>query len=264
MITLYHNNMSTCAQKVRYVLAEKGLDWESVELNLRKGDQHTDDYLKLNPAGVVPTLVDGDAVIVESGVICEYLEDEFPDPRLRPETAAGIAAMRLWIKYVDEIIHAQAGVVSTAIAFRFQHLANGEDAAKARIEAVPDERKRARMRSLVFEGVESPLFGGGVRTFAEMLRRMEAALEETAFLAAQDRTIADAVCLPYVVRLDHLRMAQLWDGLPLVAGWYERMRETPSFAAAFADWEDPAYLGLMEARGEEYRPRVEEALAGAR
>ena len=262
MITLYHNNMSTCAQKVRYVLAEKRLDWDSVELNLRKGDQHTDDYLKLNPAGVVPTLVNGDATIVESGVICEYLDDEFPQPRMRPETAGDTARMRLWIKYVDEIVHAQAGVISTAIAFRFQHLANGEDAVKARIEAVPDERKRARMRSLVFEGVESPLFGGGVRTFAEMLRRMEAALETNAFLAAQDRTIADAVCLPYVVRLDHLRLARLWDDLPRVAAWYDRMKKTASFVSAFKDWEDPAYLSLMEAKGNEYRPQVEAALAG--
>ena len=262
MIVLYHNNMSTCAQKVRYVLAEKGLDWESVELNLRKGDQHTDDYLKLNPAGVVPTLVEGDAVIVESGVICEYLEDRFPAPRMRPETADRIAAMRLWIKYVDEIVHAQAGVISTAIAFRFQHLANGEDAVRARIEAVPDERKRTRMRSLIFEGIDSPLFPGGVRAFAEMLRRMEAALEADAFLAAEYRTIADAVCLPYVVRLEHLRLAWLWDGLPRVAGWYGRMRETPSFAAAFTDWEDPDYLTLMEARGTAYRPNAEAALAG--
>ena len=262
MIVLYHNNMSTCAQKVRYVLAEKGLEWESVELNLRKGDQHTEDYLKLNPAGVVPTLVNGDAVIVESGVICEYLDDLVPDPRLRPGTADRIAAMRLWIKYVDETIHAQAGVVSTAIAFRFQHLANGEDAVRARIEAVPDERKRARMRTLIFEGVDSPLFPGGVRAFAEMLRRMEAALDSDAFLAGENRTIADAVCLPYVVRLEHLQLAWLWDGLPRVAGWYARLRETPAFAAAFDDWEDPDYLTLMEARGTEYRPKAEAALAG--
>ncbi len=262
MITLYHNNMSTCAQKVRYVLAEKGLEWESVELNLRKGDQHTAHYLKLNPAGVVPTLVNGDAVIVESGVICEYLDDLVPAPPLRPGTADRIAAMRLWIKYVDETIHAQAGVVSTAIAFRFQHLANGEDAVRARIEAVPDEAKRARMRTLIFEGVDSPLFPGGVRTFAEMLRRMEAALEGSAFLAGENRTIADAVCLPYVVRLEHLQLAWLWDDLPRVAGWYARLRETPAFAAAFVDWEDPDYLTLMEARGTEYRPKAEAALAG--
>ena len=262
MIVLYHNNMSTCAQKVRYVLAEKGLEWESVELNLRKGDQHTEHYLKLNPAGVVPTLVNGDATIVESGVICEYLDDLVPAPRLRPETAERIAAMRLWIKYVDETIHAQAGVVSTAIAFRFQHLANGEDAVRARIEAVPDEAKRTRMRSLIFEGIDSPLFAGGVRAFAEMLRRMEAALEGSAFLAGENRTIADAVCLPYIVRLEHLQLAWLWDGLPRVAGWYARLRETPAFAAAFEDWEDPDYLTLMEARGAEYRPKAEEALAG--
>ena len=153
-------------------------------------------------------------------------------------------------------------MISTAIAFRFQHLANGEDAVRARIEAVPDERKRTRMRSLIFEGIDSPLFPGGVRAFADMLRRMEEALEGDAFLVADRRTIADAVCLPYVVRLEHLQLAWLWDDLPRVAGWYERMRETPSFAAAFTDWEDPDYLTLMEAKGTEYRPNAEAALAG--
>ena len=55
MIELYHNDMSVCAQKVRLVLAEKKLEWTGHHLNLRAGDQHRPDYLKLNPKGVVPT-----------------------------------------------------------------------------------------------------------------------------------------------------------------------------------------------------------------
>lgn len=263
MIALYHNNMSTCAQKVRYLLAEKGLEWESIELNLRRGDQHAPDYLRLNPAGVVPTLVDGDAVIVESGVICEYIEDAFPEPRMRPDNARETARMRLWIKHVDEAVHAQAGVVSSAMAFRFQHLANGEDAARERIEAIPDAPKRERMRSLVFEGVASPLFAGGVRLFDDLLRRMDAALAEAGFLAGGRRSIADAVCLPYIVRLDHLQMAHMWQDLPRVRDWYDRMRASSAFAPAFTDWEDRGYLELMEAKGVEYRPEVEEALSRA-
>ena len=57
MIQLYHNDMSSCAQKVRIVLAEKGLEWEGHHLSLRDGESRTSEYKKLNPNGVVPTLI---------------------------------------------------------------------------------------------------------------------------------------------------------------------------------------------------------------
>ena len=83
-LALYHNDMSSCAQKVRLMLAEKGLQWESRHLNLRAGEHQQDWYVKLNPRAVVPTLIDGDIVVPESNVINEYLDDRFPDPPLKP------------------------------------------------------------------------------------------------------------------------------------------------------------------------------------
>src|SRR5262245_63608959 len=76
MLELYHNDMSTCAQKVRLTLAEKGLTWESRHLDLRAGDQQKAEYLKLNPRGVVPTIVDKGKVVRESTVIMEYRSEE--------------------------------------------------------------------------------------------------------------------------------------------------------------------------------------------
>ena len=58
MLTLYHNDMSSCAQKVRPCLAEKGLKWENKHLDLRAGEHQQDWYVKLNPRAVVPTLVE--------------------------------------------------------------------------------------------------------------------------------------------------------------------------------------------------------------
>ena len=83
MIELYHNDMSVCAQKVRFALAEKKLAWEGHHLNLRAGDQQKPEYLKLNPNAVVPTLVDNGTVIIESTVISEYLDDAYPEPTLK-------------------------------------------------------------------------------------------------------------------------------------------------------------------------------------
>jgi glutathione S-transferase len=94
MLELYHNETSTSSQKVRLVLAEKELTWESRHLNLWRGDQHAATYLSLNPKGVVPTLVDDGIVIVESTVIMEYLDDAYPHRPLRPAAAGEGARMR--------------------------------------------------------------------------------------------------------------------------------------------------------------------------
>jgi glutathione S-transferase len=69
--------MSVCAAKVRLALAEKEINWIGHHLNLRAGDALRPEYLRLNPDGVVPTLIDKGNVITESTVICEYLEDAY-------------------------------------------------------------------------------------------------------------------------------------------------------------------------------------------
>ena len=89
MLDLYHNGVSTCSQKVRMVLAEKALDFVSHLVDLIKGEQHDPAYVKLNPNHVVPTLVHDGAVLIESSLINEYLDDVFPDVPMRPADALG-------------------------------------------------------------------------------------------------------------------------------------------------------------------------------
>ena len=79
-LELYHNDMSSCSQKVRLTLEEKNLTWKGHHMNLRKGETRSKEYIaKLNKNGVVPTLVYGSDIIIESTVIMEYLEDQFPE-----------------------------------------------------------------------------------------------------------------------------------------------------------------------------------------
>ena len=73
MLKLYHNDMSSCAQKVRFVLHEKGVEWESEELNLSAGDQLTPEFLRINPKGFVPVLEHDGNILIESNVIFESL-----------------------------------------------------------------------------------------------------------------------------------------------------------------------------------------------
>ena len=257
MLTLYHNDMSSCSQKVRFMLAAKGLEWSGVELDLREGDQHKPTYLKLNPNGVVPTLVYNDQPIIESSIICEFLDDLVPEPGYRPRDPLNLALMRNWIRYIDDHIHAQLGVASTALAFRHILLAKGRDAALAKINAIPNEAKRARMLSVNFEGEASPLFRDAIMAFRRMLILMQDKLATRPWLIGDSMSLADVVTLPYLVRLDHLFLSGLWRDLPQVAPWFDRMRAAPEYQTALVKWFDMPVVAYMQDHGAAAWPTVE-------
>src|SRR5579871_4820264 len=95
-IVLYDSRGSPCARRVRIVLLEKGLSWETRLVDLTRMEQKRPEYLALNPNGLVPTLVHGERVIYESNVITEYLDALFPEPRLYPSDPFECARAKMW------------------------------------------------------------------------------------------------------------------------------------------------------------------------
>ncbi|MPZ78752.1 MAG: glutathione S-transferase family protein [Deltaproteobacteria bacterium] len=263
MIELYHNDMSVCAQKVRFALGEKALKWESHHLNLRAGDQQKPDYVKLNPNAVVPTLVNEGKVIIESTVINEYLDDAYPEPRLRPTDAAARARMRLWTKQLDESIHAATRTMSNAIAFRHQKLALGTEALKTLHEKIPDPKKRAESWENITKGVDSSYFAGAVRRFDKLLADMETSLREEPWLAGKEFSLADIGYAPYVLRLQDLQLQFLWDKRPHISTWFEQVAKRPGYKEAFDDWPNESYASLMKEKGVEVQPRIKAVLTSA-
>jgi glutathione S-transferase len=83
MFTLYAFPQTRATRAV-WTLEEADLPYELVLVNLMKGEQRRAEYLALNPSGKVPTLVDGDFVLCESGAICTYLAERSPTARLAP------------------------------------------------------------------------------------------------------------------------------------------------------------------------------------
>lgn len=263
MIELYHNDMSVCAQKVRFALAEKNLKWEGHHLNLRAGDQQRPEYLKLSPNAVVPTLVDDGKVIIESTVICEYLDDAYPEPPLRPKDAVGRARMRLWTKQLDEGVHAATSVVSSAIAFRYQKLAIGMEGLEQFHQKMPDPIKRERSWENVTKGVDSRFFPESIKRFDKLLADMETALAENPWLAGKEFSLTDIGYAPYVTRLDHLQLQFLWDKRPHIPAWYERLLERQGYKKSLEDWFNAAYLSLMKEKGAEAQLRVKAIIASS-
>lgn len=265
MLELYHNNISVCAQKVRHALAEKEIEWTGRHVSLLAGEQISPDYLKLNPKGVVPTLVHDGKVVIESTVINEYLDDAFPGSALKPADPYGRARMRLWTKVPDEGIHVACGTISFASAFGRQiRESHDDDALEKRLQSLPDPTRAARQRQIIEQGFDAPLVRDAVMHHEKTLANMDAALENGPWLAGEEFSLADISLTPYVERLNRLGLSPMWEPhRPRVADWFARIRARPSFDRAYTAFEPEDYDDLLKDRDEGVWPRVEALLDAA-
>ena len=261
MLTLYHGDTSVCSQKVRLVLYEKGLEWEGRFIDLGKGDQHTPEYLKLNPKAVVPTLVDDGKVVVESTMINEYLDDLSPEPPLRPVAPYERARMRLWVKQLDDTIHEAINTVTFAVALRHAILAQPKEAQEARIMGNPDPARREKMREILERGVEASMMDRDINRLDKMLADMETALGDHAYLAGDTYSLADAGFTPYVNRLAMLNLQPMWEAArPRVTDWYGRMKARRNYTQAILDHDPADRIAMMRASGKKEWPAVKKLI----
>jgi len=233
-LTLYHGLASTCSKKARLALFEKGLDFESRLVNLQTFEQHSPEYLKLNPNGVVPTLVDDGHPIIESSVIIAYIDDIAPTPPLTPTAPLARAEMRLWLKWSDERAYKAVYVptwdrLSRPVA---QNLSDVE--LDERLSAVPTVERRERWRATAREGFTKAEFDAAYAEMTATFDRMETALADGRPWLVGDYSLADIAIVPFVERIDDLRpdllASKKWSG---VSAWFARYRERPSFDKAF-------------------------------
>jgi glutathione S-transferase len=246
---LYHNPMSTCSQKVRLVLAEKKIEFESVVLDLQSGAQFDPGYLKLNPRAVVPTLIHEARSVTESTLINEYLEDCYPEPSLLPNTAIERYQMRAFCKQLDEVLHPACAVITYAIGARPGLLAKPKAEVDALINNIPDEARRTHRAMVIKEGIHAPIFTTALAQYLQILGRAEARLAQTPYLAGEQISLADYGLAPYLLRLEHLALDTVTDRYPGVKGWYHRIQQRASYQIAITNWLPKAAVAGFKAAG---------------
>jgi glutathione S-transferase len=233
MLELYHSPISTCSQKVRLCLAEKALAWTSRPIDFARREHLTADYLKLNPNGVVPTLVHDGQPVIDSSVICEYLEEIAPasGTPLMPQDALGRARVRAWLRYIEEAPTAAIRIPSFNRLFLQGWRSIGDDQRAAYVAATP--LRKAHYRSFGAEGFSPEAERDSMERLRQTLERIEAAVAEGPWLAGERFGLADICVTPTVVRMEDLGLAEAWADLPGVQDWYARVQARPSFAEAF-------------------------------
>ena len=195
---LYHFPPSTNSLKVRIALLEKGLEFESVVIDLTKREQKAPDYLKIHPFGQVPALDDDGFVVYDSTVINEYLEDEYPHPPLLPPDSENRALARLMEDYRDNHVN--------------PHF----------VTLIHEHRKPEQERDVALVREAHGNIGSAFTVLEMQLQGRE-------YLAGPF-SLADIAFMPNIALLERFDVP-LDPDLKNVAGWIERLRTRASYAA---------------------------------
>ena len=232
MLELYHSVNSVCAQKVRVVLAEKGLEYREHLMTLR-GDQFDPQYMKLNPNAVVPTLIHDGRPVIESSVILYYLDEAFPQPPLMPADLHLRARVRQLNKMIDEYVHNSCTILTFATAFRPWFAGLSGEQIEARLAKSPSKKRTEYKRDVALNGLDSKFAREALEHHLKLIRTMDEALAGGPWLAGGQFSLADAAVIPYILRLDLLKLKELFNAR--VQAWYARMRERPSVRKEMLD-----------------------------
>jgi maleylacetoacetate isomerase len=200
-LTLHHYWRSSCSWRVRWALQIKGIPYESMAVNLLKGEQNDLVYLKLNPSGQVPCLIVDGRALSESTAILEWLEETYPDPPLLPK---------------DPWLRAEIRSFGQMIACGIQPLAN----LKVQHHVSKDADKRSEWANhFVTEGLVP---------IETMLRRYSD--DAKAFAFGPSPTLADLFLIPQVYNA--LRVNVDMTRFPLAKQVYDNALKTKACDAA--------------------------------
>lgn len=245
----YHAEPLANSLKSMAPLKEKGLDYESVYVDLHKFEQHQPWFTAINPEGQVPVLDHDDTIITHTTVINEYLEDVFPDAQpadgpLRPRDAVGAARMRYWNKFVDEQVmnfvsmhgwHRMVGVIARGIE-------SGEFEKLLENIPLPDQRKKwATARS----GFSEADLAHATSKIEYAVDKVERQLAESPWLAGETYTLADINFYSHCGMMVERMFPEMEIGkrAPRLVEWRERVTARPGMAAALKS-EDRTAPGL--------------------
>ena len=232
-LALYHAWASSASRRARFALEEKQISYQSIVVDLLAFEQHSPEYLALNPNGWVPTLVHDGTPVTESSVICEYIDEMFPGPALVPAEPHARAHMRVWAKWADEVVIRafQVGNWNRMMGPVARQWSDAE--VERRLQAIPVPDRREDWRRMAREPFSETDIAHAVANIRRTLERMEHDLAGGPWLAGADFSLADIHLSPYIVRIDeHAGRGIHLDDYPRCRDWWTRLSARPAFARA--------------------------------
>jgi glutathione S-transferase len=251
MLDLYHAEPLANSMKPLLCLKEKGLAFVSHYVDLLRFEQHEPEFVKLNPNGQVPVLVHDGAVITESTVINEYLDDVFPEVPLRPVNPAERAAMRIWSKFVDEYFCPALSMWGWHLMVRRVAQSLGKNELDKMLERIPLKEQRDKWATVAGQSFTERELAESKRKLVESIARMEKILAKSPWLAGSTYSLADVNSYSMVAGVPRMFSDIMNRGAtPLACAWLDAMNARPAVQAALAmPNKVPQFLRALEAPG---------------
>ncbi len=181
--------------RVRWMLQELGVDFESITVNLAAGEHHHPEFLKINPTGKLPVLVDNDLVLTESVAILLYLAEKYSHKELLPVDIKQRSQVYRWLLFTATELEQPLWRIARHTSLYPKHLRLTAEVSLAR------------------------------QDFTDMVAVMEEYMQERQFIVGNTATVADFIC---AYTLDWANEVQLLDNCPQLLQYMERMYARPN------------------------------------
>jgi glutathione S-transferase len=210
MRTLHHLWLCPFSRKVRIALSEKKLPFDLV---IEKSWERREEFLAMNPAGEVPVLLEGTdeetpIALADSNVICEYLEDAYPDPPLIEGDPVTRAEIRRLVAWFDRKFHHEV------------------------TQNLVDEKINKRFLGL--GAPSSVAIRAGHANIATHLAYIEYLMARHNWLAGNRFSLADIAAAAQLSCIDYIDDVP-WEDYPEAKSWYARLKSRPSVRPLLAD-----------------------------
>ena len=231
---LYHGWLSSASRRVRLCLAEKGLPYESMPIDMSRQEHHAPAYLAMNPNGVVPALLlnNGES-LYESSTICEYLDDIAPEPPLRPADPYQRAVMRNFVRWTDEKSLPNLLILNWSIALQPGASQWNDAQLQERLARVPTAERREAWIRIARKPYSTEEKASALEKLLALIDNMEPMLAGSSWLVGERYSLADIAAVPCVARIAELAPEALADARsPRVVAWWQQVQQRPAFALA--------------------------------
>lgn len=231
---LFHGWLSSASRRVRLCLAEKGIDYESVPIDMGRQEHHSPEFLAMNPNGVVPALMLAPGRFLhESSTICEYLDEIQPTPPLRPKDAYDRAVMRNFVRWTDEHCLPHLLILNWSLALQPTASQWSDDELQAKLARIPTPERREAWLRIARRPYTEEEKATALDKLLRLPARMEDMLANAPWLVGGAYSLADIAAAPFIARVAELAPQALQaHAHPRVQAWWQAMQQRPAFIEA--------------------------------
>jgi glutathione S-transferase len=233
-INLFHYSQSNCAMRIRIALLEKGLPWTSHYINLDTQDNLTDEYFRIHPHGLVPSLVHDGEIVYESSDILRYLEEKYPEPSLIPTDPEQQAEMEEWLDLTRDI---HIKVIKVWVYGKERYRSKTQDSMPAYIAKQPNQELIDFHKMTLAEGhIPQHKIDTAEATLHGLFARIEDNLATRDWIVSDSMSLADIAWIPNYTLLNYNNFP--FEQYPKALEWIDRFIKRPSYEEGVVKWFD--------------------------